>query len=238
MTEMPKRERNDTRGQKRMARDVADERATKRAKQGRFDKAMVEPRDGSFNRELKYLDTALSFLCDATAEVPATGLVNLIPQGDTQSTRDGYKCTVTSIRMTGVLEHTPPATTDTGTAVAKIYLVLDTQCNGAAPAVTDVLTGTDIRTSLPSIENSERFKILKEWKYSFNAAAGAPAQYSSTTQWLKYYRKCNIPLSFTGTDGSITTIRTNNIFLIAGGNAAADDEVAFLGTCRLRFSDN
>ena len=38
-------------------------------------------RKKSSGEELKFFDTALSFTCDATGEVPATGQLALIPQG-------------------------------------------------------------------------------------------------------------------------------------------------------------
>jgi len=39
--------------------------------------------------ELKNLDTALSFSFDTTGEIPATGQLALVAQGDTENNREG-----------------------------------------------------------------------------------------------------------------------------------------------------
>jgi len=53
--------------------------------------------------ELKFFDTAVSFDFDSTLEVPATGQWALIPQGDTQSTRDGRLAVIKSIQFRGTV---------------------------------------------------------------------------------------------------------------------------------------
>jgi len=187
--------------------------------------------------ELKFFDTALAFLVDATGEVPATGQLALIPQGVTQSTRVGRKATVKSIQVRAQLTDLPAAAAVAATTIY-LYLMQDTQCNGAAAAVTDVLTSSDFAQGMVNMANSSRFKILKRWVMDFNAAAGVATAFNRTAKHIEFYKRCNIPLEFSSTTGAITELRSNNLFLMAGtGGGASDDTVSLTGTCRLRYSD-
>lgn len=196
---------------------------------------------GRFNgpgRELKFLDTESSFSIDRTGEVPATGQLVLIPQGATQSTRIGFKCTIRSIQWRAVVEMVPDASVNSS-GVAYIYLIQDTQANGAAAAVTDVFTSASLEKGLLNIANASRFRILKKWVLDFNSQAGVTTAYNSHARHVEYFKKCNIPLDFNGATGAITEIRSNNLFIIAGSALAnSDDEISVFGSFRVRFDDN
>lgn len=188
------------------------------------------------NKELKFFDTAISFTADATGEVPATGQLALIPQGDTESTRDGRKAFVKSIQARLVASYAPAAASTASTNVF-IMLVLDTQCNGAAAAVTDVLTSANMAQAMHNLANSDRFVVLKKWKINLTAQAGVSGAYNNTTKQFEYYKKCDIPINYSGTTGAITEIRSNNLFFLAGTDGASDDLVTVGGNVRLRFYD-
>jgi len=206
-------------------------------------KRMVVPgftRTGGFYKrmsqggeETKFFDTALSFNFDATGEVPATGQLCLIPANDTESGRDGRKITVTAIQMKGHVSYFPA--TETNPVVAHMYLVLDKQCNGAAAAVTDVFTNTNLATQFRNLANSDRFVILKHWHWDFNFTAGVSGAFAATTRTFEFYKKCNIPMFYSGTAGAITEIRSNNLFLVAGSNNVSDDLAVMVGNARIRF---
>lgn len=189
--------------------------------------------------ERKFFDTALSFTVDATGEVPATGQLNLIPQGVTQSTRVGRKCCIKSIHIRAGAYYLPAADT-VGSTISYIYLVLDKQCNGAAAAVGDVLTGSTMASAMVNMANSERFVILKRFVIPFQAGAGTAASFGQDRKPLEFFHKCNLPLEFSSTTGAVTELKSNNLFLLAGSDGASgtDDAVNIEGTCRLRYSDN
>lgn len=187
-------------------------------------------------QELKFFDTALSFSLDATTEVPATGQLTLIPQGDTGSSRDGRMAYIRSIAIEAIANLVPAAAA-TAADVMYMWLVLDQQTNGAAAAATDVLTSSTASTALPNLVNSRRFRVLKRWRIDFNPGAGATAAINNCIHHIKFYQKCNIPVTFNGTTGAITEIRDNNVFLLAGSSGATDDLIAVQGTARLRFYD-
>jgi len=202
---------------------------------GRFGK---QAKDNGNRPELKYFDTALNFSFDTTGEVPATGQLALIPQGDTATTRDGRQATIKSIQIRGDLNFVPAANA-VASGSTHLYLVQDRQCNGAATAVTNVLTSATFNDALINLENSDRFRILKAWHHTWGPAAGATTAYNNQTRHIEFYTKCDIPMTWGGTSGAIGEIRSNNIFLMAGSNdngaSVMDDTVTFDGACRLRF---
>lgn len=192
--------------------------------------------------ELKFFDTALSFNIDTTAEVPATGQLALIPQGQTQSTRNGNKCTIRSINVHGVLRFVPGAS-GSADAVVYMYVIQDTQANGAAPSVGDANTGiftsADLSLANMNLVNAGRFRILKKWVIPFNVGAGVTTAYNNMSRPFTFYKKCSIPMLYDASadTGALTTIRTNNVFMVAGC-VSQDDTISCAGTCRLRYSDS
>lgn len=186
--------------------------------------------------ELKFFDTANTFTFDTTGEVPATGQLNLIPQGVTESTRVGRLCVLKSIQMRGEYVFSPGASALAATC-AYLYIVLDTQCNGAAAAITDVLTSNVMATAMINLNNSQRFRILKRFVVPLVSSAGVTTAYNQVVVPMDYFKKLDIPLDFSGTAGAITEIRSNNVFLLAGTDGQSDDLITFVGTTRLRFGD-
>lgn len=178
--------------------------------------------------EEKFFDTAVGFYFDATAtEIPSGGQLNLIPQGITESTRVGRKCTISSIHLRGLMsmENQSNATS------VFLLVVLDKQCNGTAATPSEVMD--NIIKGQINLANSERFTILKRMVYDFTPKIANQRIY----QYVDWYHKCTVPLEFSSTTGALTEIRSNNLFLLAVA-AGGDDVVQFDGTCRLRFSDS
>lgn len=197
---------------------------------GRYGRAA---RDRGLIPEKKFFDTALSFAIDATGEVPATGQLALIPQGDTETTRDGRQCTIKSITIRGVFEYVPGAGS-LGQHIVYMCLVQDTQTNGAAAAITDVFSSNNMSTNMHNLANSSRFIIIKRWEVQVRSNAGVATAYSGDAKQIKYHKRCNIPMEYSSTAGAITEIKSNNLFLVAG-SYFGDDLTTFNGTCRLRF---
>jgi len=187
--------------------------------------------------EKKYIDTIFTGTFDTTGEVlDATGL-NLIAQGDTATTRDGRECWIKSIHIRG--EIYCAAATGVSSSIIRLLLILDTQCNGAYPAVLDVLSSNGTK-SFNNLDNSKRFKTLKDWHFAVNTPTlttnfDANTRFSSSFyKTIKYHKRCNIPIEFSSTTGAITEIKSNNLILI-GISSVADDTVSYGITTRLRF---
>jgi len=195
-----------------------------------------------FDRELKFFDNAVNFQFDSTAEIPATGQLCTIPQGDGQSEREGRKVVVKSILFNGQITFVPGAAANAGDVVY-LYLVQDRQCNGAAATVanndTGIFTssGSNLSVAVPCLANESRFKILKKWSIPMNATAGITTQYSTMAKPLHFYKQCAIPIEYDASvnTGAIGSIRSNNLFLVAGSGNQLDDTTQCIGTLRLRY---
>lgn len=190
--------------------------------------------------ELKFFDTDLAFNVDATAEIPATGQIALVPQGSTQNTRIGRKCFIKSIRVHGAA--TLAGATANLTDLVFLYVIQDAQCNGAAATVTGdtgIFTAANLAAANMNLSNGQRFRVLAKIVIEFNSSAGVTTAYNAVVKEFDRYIRCNIPMEFdaAATTGALTTIRSNNIFLVAGTSGNADDATAVVGVARLRFSD-
>jgi len=239
-------------GKKRKATDVVvsiegKQRGGPRARTGRMLPGFVRTSGyyGRFRKggELKFFDTAIASggivaTCVAASSA-ATGQVDLIPQGTTESDRDGKEAVVRHIGFHGSVSMVPVVNTS---ETANIYwwLVLDTQCNGAQATFSDVMTSTNAATALVNMENTQRFRILK--KRVFKMHSNSSILQSATTSILSPVRqridvemKCNIPLVFSSTTGAITELRSNHIFMMWGAVGATGTTAQINGTCRLRF---
>ncbi len=120
---------------------------------GRFSGRTASP-------ELKWFDTTVNF-----RGIPLNGSqkdsVNLIPQGVTENTRVGRRCTIRSIhwRMTLHLSNVHDSPTATPSEVYRIIMYLDKQCNGAAIIVRDLLEDNFLN-QYRNLANTRRFSIL------------------------------------------------------------------------------
>lgn len=193
--------------------------------------------------ELKFFDTTMSWNFDFTMEIPATGgQLALIPQGDTQSTRDGRQCTIKSLQIRG--EITGTANADADQPGLYFWIIQDKQANQAAAGVATVFSSTDAGSCFRNLSNKKRFKILHVEKcfpnkrgYVVPVVAGVNPTTTKSLSWnVEIFKKLNIPMEYSSTAGAIGEITTNNIFIIAGCcNTLQDDVYAFGGQARVRF---
>lgn len=193
---------------------------------------------GRFNKpggELKFLDTAISVApIDSTYEV-IQNCLNVIPQGATESQRIGRKVVVKSIQMRHICTYVPAADTQGSTGIV-VCLVLDKQANGAAPGITDIFTTNSAVTAMINLANSERFVVLKRFAFTMAAQAGVQGAFARADYLIDYYKKLDIPLEFDQTSGALTTVKSNNLLLVAG-STGLDDVVLLSGTTRIRYAD-
>lgn len=186
--------------------------------------------------EKKFYDTATQFLIDATGEVPVTGQLVAIGEGNGPNQRDGRRATLVSWHWKATLTLLPGANALPG-GTTYIYLVLDKQCNGAAAAITDVFLTNSLTTSPLNLENSMRFVILKKWVHDWSVIGGVSAAYAPVTKHIDKFKTCNILMDWNSTTGALIEIKSNNVFLCAGagGGATIDDLVSVDGIFRFRF---
>jgi len=185
--------------------------------------------------EKKVYDSAVTLgTSGGTASVTnATGLVlSGIANGTSPFTRIGQKIIVKSIQVKASFTLPPGAT---GADTYHLYLVQDSQCNGAAAAITDVFdTPGIIGNEMRNVANGPRFKILKHWQIQLDAQAGIAGAFNGAIAQESLYLKCNIPVVYSSTTGDITEIRSNNLFFCYGSVQAQSTATL---NCRIRYTD-
>ncbi len=218
----------------------------KTAKRRRFDAPMraafprtrrpsSNVRTGGFTGiEVKFLDSSVvgtSVLAPtdaAGAEVdPSTLLaLNAIAQGDGESNRDGRRCVLKNVYVTGHIRCPKQANQTAGDDSAQIFvaLVWDKQTNGAQLNSEDVYTnpGANAQTAavpLRNLQYSQRFQVLDTVALDFSgptiAYDGTNVEQSGLVKPFKLSKKINIPCQYTGTTGVVANIADNSLHIIA-----------------------
>ncbi len=210
---------------------------------GRYPGAGGSARGG----ELKFHDIDWD---EAGADLSAGVISNtnsllLIGQGITEKLRIGRKCVIKSIGWRGRLQLIGTATAAaTVPEIVRLILVLDTQCNGAAPAVSGsngLLVAANYQ-SFNNLINKGRFSVLKDMVFDLNPMAasgnGTANDFGAVNKSFTFFKKCNIPMEYSGTasPADITELRTNNVFAIMI-NQTANSNVTLDSKFRFRFSD-
>lgn len=206
----------------------------------------------SISGEKKFIDiiqspvlsttTGLILPTAAATSTPAVampgGSFNQIAQGDQEYQRIGKEVVVTSILVRGQFVLNAGAVFSD---ISRFLIVQDTQCNGAAATVNNVLNFTGQPVSINSfnnIENSRRFIVISDTRYDVTTPT-SNASISSNPKYVDFeiYKKCNIPIVFdtTATSGTLATVRSNNIFGITVSAGGVESFVNF--NMRLRYQD-
>ncbi len=169
-------------------------------------------------KELKFHDVALfDTVVSSTAAV--TTSLNLIAQGITEDSRIGRNIVITKIstKLHFFLVNTTNAA-DTHEWI-KVFLVLDTQCNGANPANSDILEDVSNEQTFRNLANSGRFQVL--WTRTANlvcpsggTSSAGVNQFGSDSKTMEVHKNVSIPIQYDLTDASIGAVTTNNLFYI------------------------
>ncbi len=191
--------------------------------------------------ELKFHDVDINdAVVAAGGNIQNAGTINIIPQGVTEVQRIGRKCTVRSVHWKYRVDLPEVSSVATPNTIDEVRVIMywDKQANGATAAATDILETATIR-SFRNLANSGRFVIFMDKLHVLNwttlaADAANTFDQAEVVREYTFNKKCEIPIEFSGTAGTIDEIRSNNIgVLLVGLNGTA----GFLSSFRLRFSD-
>jgi len=214
--------------------------AAKRRLKGRTRVGGYYGRYTGSNPELKFFDTAIGMSNITNVYAEATNLIpclNIIPQSDTQSGRDGRRIWVKSIHIRLRIIGNPAAVEPL--QFMRVVLYLDRQCNGASVTAAQILQQVSIN-GFRNIENTQRIQILYDRVHNITPVG---VNLASTTQipgtkHVKWNKKCNIPIDYdsTVTTGVLTSVRANNLGILYYPESSTDT-MDILGFCRLRFDE-
>jgi len=227
-----------------------------------YDPKRVSVRRAPPNGEVKFHDNGEAYTTlvnvGTTTTPPYSQIPSfcLIPQGDLNHQRNGAKIMLTKLTfryglMVDTNSNAVLANLVQTSSTWRVILYIDTQTNGAAAGIGDVFD-TSIANEhafdvYNNLYNTGRFKTLMD-KY-INLDGVAPTFNSDSKIYvqagqMKEFKKTiplNLPVTFTGTDGTIGTIRTNNIgcfvFCNSFGGSSDATQRKFAYRFRLRFTD-
>ncbi len=192
--------------------------------------------------ELKFHDIVIDdAVIDAAGTIAQASCV-IIDQGTGESQRLGRKITVKSInwRMEILTPEFDAQATPANEEIVRIIIYQDKQTNGAAATVLEILETANYQ-SFNNLANKSRFRTLMDRTYALNtqnlASDGAGlVSGSGMTIQDSFYKKCNIVIEYdnSGTDGAITTQRSNNIGILTISKSAVGK---LLSQMRIRYSD-
>lgn len=213
---------------------------------------MANPRSGGYlgieNKFVDYeYDAAISQAVAGGEADPAAVLsLSAMAQGDGESQRDGRKCVLTSVQLSGYCELTPifsAVGSDVGlAATVRLVLVQDTQTNGAQLNAEDVIkapTDTDLNpVGFRNLQFSKRFRVLADKTIHLEPQTmrteTAVIDQAGVRKGFKIYKKLQVPVDHSGTTAAVSTITDNSLHLIAF-TGANDSPIRLRYQSRVRF---
>lgn len=219
----------------------------------RFKAALVPKRSVFSHTEKKSVDLPATTL-EFNNAGPKTLLNGTIP-GNALQNRLGRKIRMNSLHIQGHIVATPLVAVAALDEFAHIYVVYDSQPNGAAFALADLLQSTDnagtqttSTYSFVNLSNSERFKILRHEYLKFEAPGDIRVQ-NPSDDLTDYHKKVTVnmfikmkdmPVQYNvGTAGTVADIQTGSLYLMVLSNATtATTATRYLNfATRVRFTD-
>ena len=212
------------------------------------------------NGEIKYHDNGAPYTTLAnvsTTTTPPHSQISsfcLIPQGDLSHQRNGNKIMITKLtfRFGCMIDTNSNATFNSVVQTSstwRVILYIDTQTNGAAADIDD-LFDTSIANEhafdvFNNLDNKGRFKTLMDKYINLDSTAitwdGSKYLQPGVMKEFKKSIPLNLPVTFSGTDGTLGTIRTNNIgcfiFCNSFGGTTDVTQRKFAYRFRVRYTD-
>lgn len=194
---------------------------------------------GTYNRrgrdELKFIDSNVD---GASPAVGAVFLINGIVQGTDYNQRIGRKVMLKSIFVRFTINAVPANLALQGDVV-RLMIFYDSQANGAAPAITDVLAIAEYDSPM-NLNNRDRFKVLHDkfytmWANTYAAGIGGILTGNAIPKFSQKYIKCNMEEIFGGTGATIGSIQTGSLWFLT----ISQNEVSGVSLySRVRYTDS
>lgn len=176
------------------------------------------------NVEFKHFDTTLpSGVVSIGGNTPL--ILNSVPQGDTDVTRDGDQYRLKSVQTDGYIKWGGVNASDH----VRCLWVIDTKPDQAVPAYTDVLAVADIN-SQRNLDNKSRFIILKDKHFIVSS--------NNPESRIKFYKKMDMKTQQNTNLGStFANIMNHALFFLIISNSPTSAPT-YEARHRIRFVDN
>lgn len=182
--------------------------------------------------ELKAYDKGGNNLAISSTISYITEPWNDISVGTASNNRIGRKVRTKSILLVGSVKTNVVTTITTASDTVWIWVVLDTQPNGAAAASTDIWSNNVAHTALKNLDQGGRFKIIK--------CIEVKMDYGQTGTTVNAPFEVYIPLRCTPVwKGLVNSAPyVNNLLVFAGNSNTAMSDFLIDIQCRTRYYDN
>lgn len=194
--------------------------------------------------EKKLIDVAVT-----AYDVNTTGsftLLNGCVQGSDYTQRIGRKILLKSVYIRGFVTPqqavVPSAATASVAQQVRMILFVDSQPNGAAPAVTDLLNTAHPASQL-NLNNRDRFKVLRDEVINFGPLMPGVGTFAELGADLigdvNVYKKLNLETIYNaGNAGTIADINSGALYMFWIGSVASNDQDSLARvSARVRFLD-
>lgn len=177
------------------------------------------------NPEKKFVDnnTAVTYVSSAGT---ALATYTMMPQGLGDQARNGN--IVKGHSIYGRYQVVMNSTANQETTIRLLW-VLDKECNGSVPPLSDILDTVDIVSGL-NLDNSKRYAILKDKLITLNSGGRQSMN-------GKFYFPTDFHVHYDGATAAITDAKENQVFLYAVSNKATDTPYV-LHFGRFKYYDN
>lgn len=176
--------------------------------------------------ELKWKDTDVSGAIAFGLASRIDPIAN-VAQGTEPFQRIGRCVTIKSVEVKLNIQAvwSPTQTAPFASPVSyRVDLILDKQANGALPAGADIydtnIAAVDACNRFLNLYNTDRFVLVKRWEGDLNPSgfpssiAAATASRMDTSRDLKFKKRLNAKMEFSGNTGANAEIRSNNLLLV------------------------
>lgn len=185
-----------------------------------------------FSGEKKYKDTDV-----ANVTIPNTGVVHPtllgIDQGATEITRVGNRIRLKNVNIFFSFSIPSTATAADAEDVIRIIFFVDTQCNGLAPGVTDILKTANF-LSFRNMNQADRFVILKDKVFAMNSMSANGTACVALHRHVKMSWKGDKLITYGGGGDTVSALKSTNVAVMvisASGNAQIQYK------CRVKYTD-
>lgn len=118
----------------------------------------------------------------------------------------------------------------------RFFLVMDKQCNGVTPLLSDIMASTvaPYTVSMRNLNNRQRFRILMDKTYAYGTYT------TSYTTYMHYYMRFRMPVTTqynSGTAGTVGDIVTNSLFFVILTSTTGTSAPTVSHFLRLRYTD-
>lgn len=219
-----------------------------RAGVGRSNVGLWQGRLAGAREELKFHDVIDEEVLTATVSSAFSTPLLTVASGSGESLRTGRKINLRSIALRFSVSYDATQTLSgymPQDDIVRVLVIQDRQANGTTPNLSDILEypgGSNPVFAFNNLSNKNRFRILMDKTIELvyhNAFVDDPSFFGffGPQKAASWYKKCNIPIEYSGATGTVGEIKSNNLLMVVIRKESTPGGFRFRFNARVRFTD-